>query len=77
MASSAAEGLHRPRLLTDVFHTQSLETYKDVTNSLETNFLELRLTEFARKKSVFLIYYTDCHKWAFLHCLNYDGDVII
>lgn len=33
----AAEGLHRPRLLTDVFHTQSLETYKDVTNNLEKN----------------------------------------
>ena len=40
-----------------------LITWKKITS------LELRL-EFARKKSVFLIYYTDCHKWAFFALLK-------
>ena len=34
---SAAKGLHGSRLLTDVLHTQCLETYKNVTNYLEKN----------------------------------------
>ena len=32
---SAAKGLHVPRLLTDILHTQCLETYKNVANYLE------------------------------------------